>query len=326
MRLGAYGATDLAVSSTGTLVYSTGADQSTQELVWRTRDGKTQSVDSDWQGFFGEPALSPDGKRLAVVKSPDGRTADVWIKQLDKGTAIKLPHEGIFSRAPTWTPDGVSVTFSSNTADGSFDLWTERADGSAVAQPQFHEKRNLFGPHWSVDAKWLIFETGNSFPGAGDVVGIRPGIDTAIVPLLATKFEESFAALSPNGRWLAYNSNETGRFEIYVVPFPNTGTAKWAISSGGAINPMWSHRGNELFYRGASGDIFSVGIRTAPTFSFSTPKRLFAAPFESFGNRGYAVAADGQRFLMIRNLGVDNADKLIVVENWFEELRTRRRD
>ena len=282
----------------GTLQYD-------QELVWRTRDGKSLPVDPGWHGLFLEPSLSPDGKQLAIARSGDGRTADIWIKQLKGGPATKLTNEGIFNRGPTWTPDGRSVTFDGSTPNGDAALWTKRADGSGEAVLQRHGKRAMFTPQWSRDAEWLIFGTDYNDPSGGDIVGFRPGIDTVLVPLLASKFEESWPALSPDGHWLAYNSNETGRFEVYVVPFPNTTSAKWAISSGGGINPMWSHRGNELFYRGASGDIFAVRIRTAPRFSSGTPKRLFAAPFESFGYAGYAVSADDQRFLMIRNLAAD---------------------
>ncbi len=325
MRVGRFGASDLAVSSAGTLVYSVGAEQNNQELVWRTRDGKSQPVDPDWQGFFLDPSLSPDGKMLAVAKSEDGRTADIWIKHLDRGPAIKLTKEGIVNRGPTWTPDGQSVTFAGGAPNGSFALWTKRADGSGKALLQRHERRDMLGPQWSPDAKWLIFGTENADPGAGDIGGIRPGTDTGWIALLASKSEESLQALSPDGRWLAYNSNETGRFEIYVVPFPNTTAAKWAISSGGGINPMWSHRGSELFYRHVSGDLFVVGIKTSPTFSYGMPRRLFEAKRASFPFSGYAVSADDQRLLMIRLLSAGAPDKLIVVENWFEELNAKTR-
>ena len=110
--------------------------------MWVTRDGKAQSVDPDWQGgSFSDPALSPDGKRLAVARRIDAQTVDIWIKQLDRGPSIKLTLEGSDNLFPTWTPDGRSVTFSSDAA-GSFDLWTKRADGSAQAVLQLHEKRS----------------------------------------------------------------------------------------------------------------------------------------------------------------------------------------
>jgi len=125
------------------------------------------------------------------------------------------------------------VTFSSAPATGATDLWTERADGGAPAVMQLHEKGNLYNAGWSPDGKWLIFRTDVSSPGSGDILAIRPGIDTAAVPVVATTFTEMSPALSPNGRWLAYVSNETGADEIYVVPFPSTGAGKWAISAGG---------------------------------------------------------------------------------------------
>src|SRR6184192_2692801 len=326
MRLGFVGGSaDLAVSATGTLVYATGAGEGKQELVWVTRDGKAQAVDPDWPGnFLGLPALSPDGKSLAVARVVNEESLSIWIKRLDRGPSVTLTLEGNNNFGPAWTPDGRSVTFSSDHATDATDLWTERADGGAPAVMQLHEKRNLYNAGWSPDGKWLIFRTDVSSPGSGDILAIRPGIDTAPVPVVATRFTEMAPALSPNGRWLAYVSNETGEDEIYVVPFPNTGAGKWAISAGGGTEPLWSHRGGELFYRAASGDLVAVAINTNPRFSLGRSAALFpAAGFTSlrFGPQ-YAVAPDDRRFLMIR---AGTPDKLIVVENWFEELRTTSR-
>ena len=326
MRLGPAGSTDLAVSQAGTLVYATSTGTAKKQLVWVTRDGKAQSVDPDWEGDFLFPAISPDGKRLAVARRTDAQTIDLWIKQLDRGPSIKLTLEGSGNLFPTWTPDGRSVTFSSNTA-GSYDLWTKRADGSAQAVLQFHEKRNVFGARWSPDGKWLIFQTDASELGSGDILGIRLGIDTTPVPLVATRFTEVAPAPSPDGRWLAYTSNESGRYEIYVVPFPNTGAAKWAVSTRGGTEPQWSRSGKELFYRDGSRNLVAVAIRTTPTFSLGGSTALFsAAGFASdeFGAE-YAVAPDDQRFLMIRSRAASGSDELIVVENWFEELKAKSR-
>jgi len=330
MRLGLLGGSaDLAVSTTGTLVYATGAGQGKQELVWVTRNGRAQAVDPAWPSeYLASPALSPDGTRLAVARVANAEPLNIWVKRLDRGPGIKLTLEGNDNSGPAWTPDSRSVTFSSAHATGATDLWTERADDGAPAVMQLHEKRNLYNAGWSPDGKWLIVRTDVSSPGSGDILAIRPGIDTAPVPLVATKFTEMSPALSPNGRWLAYVSNETGEDEIYVVPFPNRGAAKWQISAGGGTEPLWSHRGNELFYRDGSGNLVVVAVNTTPRFSLGRSAALFsAAGFSSFRFAPqYAVAPDDQRFLMIRELETGTPDKLIVVENWFEELRTKSRN
>src|SRR5467141_1976686 len=329
MRLGLLGSADLAVTTTGTLVYATGAGEGKQELVWVTRDGKEQAVDPDWAALYmGTPTLSPDGKRVAETRVANVESpASIWIKRLDRGPSIKLTVDMKDNFMPAWTPDGKSVTFSSTSATGATDLWTQRADGGAPAVMQLHEKSKLYNARWSPDTKWLIFQTDVQSPGSGDILAMRPGIDTAPVPVVATRFSEISPALSPNGRWLAYVSNETGEDEIYVVPFPNTGAGKWAISAGGGTEPLWSHLRSELFYRDASGNLVALEVNTSPTFSLGRATVLFpAARFTSLRfNPQYAVAPDDQRFLMIRPLQTGTPDKLIVVENWFEELRTQSR-
>src|SRR6266404_481971 len=206
MRLGLLGSADLAVTTTGTLVYATGAGEGKQELVWVTRDGKEQAVDPDWAALYmGTPTLSPDGKRVAETRVANVESpASIWIKRLDRGPSIKLTVDMKDNFMPAWTTDGKSVTFSSTSATGATDLWTQRADGGAPAVMQLHEKSKLYNARWSPDTKWLIFQTDVQSPGSGDILAMRPGIDTAPVPVVATKFREISPALSPNGRWLAY--------------------------------------------------------------------------------------------------------------------------
>jgi Tol biopolymer transport system component len=270
------------------------------------------------------PALSPDGKRLAVtLVTPEGR-ADIWTKQLGGGPAVNLTLDGKGNFKAGWTPDGRSVTFESRSGGTSFDLRTKRADGSANAVLQFHGKRNMFAPLWSPDGKWLIF-TEVVAPSTLHIVGIRPGIDTTPVPLVASKVIQVSPAVSPDGRWLAYASNESGVWEVYVVPFPNTGTGKWA--AGGGTEPRWSHSGKELFYRDGSGRLVAVEVKTNPTFSLGRSTPLFpAAGFESdqFVAQ-YDVSPDDRRFLMIRPVAANAPDNLIVVDNWFEELKAKAR-
>ena len=328
IEAGFFGSADLAISATGTLVYSTGAGQGRQELVWVSRDGKVDTVDPDWSGdFIGYPALSPDGKRVAVTRSANTEKMRIWIKWLDRGPSIPLAGDGKENFGPAWSPDGRSVTFSSRQVNGSVYLWTQRADGGAPGVVQLRRRGNVFNAGWSPDGKWLVFRTRSEAPGAGDILAIRPGTDTAPTPLVATAFTETSPALSFDGRWLAYCSNESGKNEIYVVPFPNTSAGKWAISTGGGTEPLWSHRGTELFYRDASGNLVAVEVNTNPTFSFGRATVLF--PAAGYTSRPfapqYAVAPDDRRFLMIRPVGSGSPDNIIVVENWFEELKAKSR-
>ena len=329
MRLGDIGSTDLAVSDAGTLIYGMGAGEGQWEFAWVTRDGKAQAVDPDWQGYFWQPSLSPDGKRLAVAM-PGLHRGDpgphIWVKQLDRGPSIKLSVEP--SDNPTWAPDGRSVIFAAITALDSFDLWSRRADGSGQPVLQFHKAgAYMHGARWSPDRKWLVFWTPEGVSGSLDILAIRPGIDTVPIPLVATKFMEAGPALSPDGRLLAYTSNENGEYEIYLVPFPNTGEAKWAVSSRGGTEPLWSHSGRELFYRDGSANLVSVEVKSSPTLSIGRSTVLF--PISGFGSQElfaeYAVSPDDRRFLMIRRFVPNAPDKLIVVENWFEELKAKSR-
>src|SRR4029077_1571333 len=206
IRTGLGGSADLAISATGTLVYSTGAEPGRRELVWVTRDGKAEAVDPEWSGeFIGAPALSPDGRRLAVTRSAGGEPFKIWIKRLDRGPSIQLASDGNENFGAAWSPNGRSVTFTSNPRKGSTYVEMERADGGAAGAVQFRRTGNLFNAGWSPDGKWLILMTDT--PGAGDILAMRPGVDTAPIPLLAASFRETAPAVSPNGRWLAYSSN-----------------------------------------------------------------------------------------------------------------------
>ncbi len=139
---------------------------------------------------------------------------------------------------------------------------------------------------------------------------------------MATKFTEVSPVLSPDGRWLAYGSDESGQLEIYVVPFPNTSAAKRAVSTRGGTEPQWSHSGKELFYRDGAKNLVAVEVKTNPTFSLGRSMKLFPAAGFAYG---FAVAPDDRRFLMIRPLATRMPDKLIFVDNWFEELKAKSR-
>lgn len=321
------GAADLTVSADGTLLYGTGGAEGQYELVWVTRDGKTQPVDPDWAGNFWGPSISPDGKQVALGLTTLNGATELWAKQLDRGPSIKLTSDENDSEQPTWTPDGRSVTFSARNGPENSVLWTRRADGSGEPALQFRPKTLAYDTHWSPDKSWLIY-TAQAPVTPTDIVGLRPGTDSAPVSLIATKYFEFTPTLSPDGKWMAYVSDESGRYEIYVVPFPNTGSARWAISTHGGTAPVWSRRINELFYRDLANNLVSVEVKTAPTFSVVSSVALFS--MAAFRNSGviaqYAVSSDNRRFLMLRPLTLAVADKLIVVENWLEELkRTSRR-
>ncbi len=291
-------------------------------MVWVNREGVAQPVDPEWTGNFASLALSPDGRVLAV--GVDAST-QLWIKDLQSGSFSRLTFEGTLNFRPSWTPDGQSVLFVSGELQDA-DLWIGRADGSRGAELLLDRERNVFEGIWSKDEQWLIFRTGNNDPGRGDILAIRTA-DSAVVELVASPdAEESSPALSPDERWLAYVSDESGRREVYVRPFPNVDEARWLVSAGGGSEPLWSRSGRELFYRSGTNDMVAVEILAGPTFSRAEPRVLFSMrdyPSPVANHANYDIGPDDQRFIMIQLEEGDIESDVVMVLNWFEELKAK---
>ena len=243
---------------------------------------------------------------------------DIWVWDLVREVLTRLTFDPGADRYPVWTPDSTRVVFSSD-VDGAFNLYWKAADGTGTVD-RLTESANLqYGNSFSPDGESLVLREG----GVGREVDLRVlslAGDRGVETLLATEFVEVNADLSPDGRWMAYESDQSGQREIYVRPFPNVEDGQWQISTSGGARPLWALGGSELFYRRGAA-LMAVPVQTAPSFMPGTPEVLFEAEyFLGLGGRSYDVAADGQRFLMIKE-GGDAAQNVILVQNWFEELR-----
>jgi serine/threonine-protein kinase len=328
LGLGAFGVADLALSSTGSLLYTTDYQSTIAEPTWLTRAGVATAMDAQWpDGLANAVALSPDGSRVAVEfinGKSNTNVPDIWIKRLDGGPLSRLTSEGTNNLRPSWSRDGRDVLFVSNRR-GSLVLYRQRADGSAPAQQVASDPRGLGEGLESLDGQWLVLRSADDV--CCDILAMRRGVDTIPKPLVATSFRERSPSLSPDGKWLAYASDETGRFEVFVRPFPEVQSAKWQVSTDGGTSPHWSAQGNELFYLDGVNGMQSAHVTTRPTFGILSKERLFSASgyFVSPWGRAYDVTPDAQRFLMLR---VGSATgvvpvSLVLVENFVTELRQR---
>ncbi len=319
---------DFDVSEAGTLVYYAGEPRNVRETVqpvWVTRDGRSSAIDSGWtlvRPFNGGLSLSPDGRRLAVAIAGEP-ASDIWIKQLDHGPLSRLTFEEFLKYRPVWTPDGRDVTYLVDPGNNNASIYRKRADGGGAAEKLLGSGRSLAEALWSRDNQWLVVRT--TVPSR-DILGFRPGTDSVPAPLVASpKFEERAATLSPDGRFIAYQSDESGREEIYVRPFPKTDEGRWQLSAGGGEEPLWSRGGREIFFRSPTGRMMTVPVTSAPSFSSGAARELFAMTgyAKAPGNRAYDVTPDDQRFVMLRLVADTTARtsvQLVFVDNWFAEL------
>jgi serine/threonine-protein kinase len=322
------GGGDFSLAPTGVLAYAKGVVQSYQ-AVWVDRNGESRPIAPDLRDYgLDSPALSPDGKRLAISMNGLDGVGHVWVKPLDGGPKIRLTFDGGNNNRSAWHPGTGSISFTSDGAVvGSPNrLFEKAADGSgSLSQPKLYDPRAIGAHAWSPDGTWLIFRTDDQTAGNADILGIRPGVDTVARALVATPAEELSPAVSFDGRWLAYSSNESGRREVYVRPFPETGDARYQISTQGGTNPAWNRNGKELFYLDGEGNLVLVPVTTGTaTLQTGQSTVLFSAlryqanPFA----RQYDVTLDGQRFVMIRGES-DAAVHVVVVFNFLAELKQR---
>jgi serine/threonine-protein kinase len=318
---------NMAISRSGTLVYATGGSSASNVPFWVDREGKATPVDPAWdpQGTLESVSLSPDGKALAVTLN---RLAaqDVWVKQLPAGPFSRITFGDHGRVRPTWSADGRSLLYLSDEGGTNAGVpATSRADGTG--SPQVIPSAagiNFAQVSQSRDGRWLILRRSLNEPGSGDIYALKSG-DTTLVPLLTSPATETAPALSPDGRWIAYASNESGTPEIYVRPFPDVASGRWQVSLKGGTAPRWARSGRELFYVNGRQELTTTPVRASGSFEVGQPKVLFSAtPYfliPSFAT--YDVAADDQRFVMLRSAAATEDTEIILTQNWFEELRAR---
>ncbi len=329
LEVSLFGAADLALDDRGTLLYVRARGGKAVELTWVERDGRMTPIPSTWPAMDLEgPSIAPDGRRVAVaVVTPNG--SDIWIKQLDNGQQSRLTlKEEDNNSWPAWSADGRRVIYSGEgEVKGHRSLRVKRADGNGASDVLIDESRSVFEGFLSPDGAWTIYRTTYYERGRADIMARRTG-DSAFTPLVATEADERHPALSPNGRWLAYRSSESGREEIFVRPFPNVGDDKIPVSTAGGTEPVWAHSGKELFYVNGAGAMVSATVEAAGRFAVHGQRVLFPIPADmqrSPGGRMYDVSADDRRFLMVRGLEGDRSvpDRLVLVTNWFRELKAK---
>jgi Tol biopolymer transport system component len=310
--------------SGGLLAYQTGGEIVGSTLFWRDRSGKQIGPLGDPAGYM-DLSLSRDGRRAAVsITDPRLGPPDIWTIDVARGLRSHFTFDPAADRWPVFSPDGARVAFSSN-RKGFFNLYVRPYAGSGVEELIFESDRDKILTDWSADGRWLLFTTMFDPATQSDVWALpmttmpMPG-DRKPIPVLQTPARESDAAFSPDGRWIAYTSDESGRSEIYVTPFPGPGR-KWQVSTGGGALPRFSSTGTEIFYDGpgerlmaaqvrAQGEDFQVG-RTLPLFEMRSRRP---------GNV-YDVSSDAQRFLVNTASESLSSDPMSLVINWTAALR-----
>ncbi len=330
------GAAQYSFSNTGSLVYVPGGIQSAESrLVWVSRNGAEQALPAPPRPYR-FPRLSPDGRRVSVTIAE--QETQVWLYDLVRETLTRLTFEGNQNYNSIWTPDGKRIAFESN-KEGPMNIFWQLADGSGGLE-RLTTSEYLNAPiSWSPDGRLLAFievnpttgvdiwvlQMGDPSATSGQAPSAATGQGRKAQPFLRTPFNENTARFSPDGRWLAYVSDESGRVEVYVQPYPGPG-GKWQISTEGGTEPVWNPNGRELFYR-AGDKMMAVDIATQPGFAAGTPRKLFEGRYElaPVPINNYDVSPDGQRFLMVKPTEQEQAapTQINVVLNWFEELKRR---
>jgi serine/threonine-protein kinase len=318
----ATGAANFATSPDGTLVYQEGSAATlNRTLVWVDREGREEPLAApprEYRSAF----LSPDGTRISL--DAVGPPSDLWMWSVPRQTLTRVTFDFPGDLGGIWTTDGQRVAFSRGSDGGN--LYWQAADGTGMPERLAQRPEPQRPTSFSPDGKSLLFMEPAGPPRDIGMVALTGDRDVSL--LLQTRFDEANAVVSPDGRWMAYQSDESGRNEVYVRPFPNVNAGRWQISTNGGTRPVWARNGRELFYFLGVGRITAVPVTPGATFVSGTPTVVVDGQYAvATDGRNYDVSADGRRFLMITNQGsgtgrISTADaRLNVILNWSEELK-----
>jgi eukaryotic-like serine/threonine-protein kinase len=310
-----------SASENGALVYQTGAETANSQLLWFDRTGKQI-------GPLGDPAvynaveLSPDGKRASISITDDaGKGVDIWIYDVARGLRTRFTFGPSRASEAIWSPDGRRIVFNSR-RKGSLDLYQKDSSGAGNEEMLLESNADKYPDSWSMDGNFLLYESLGS-SRTSDLFVLPLTGDRKPFPLLQTQFGGTgYGRISPDGRWVAYGSNESGRNEVYVAPFPGPG-GKWQISTGGGTRPRWRHDGSEIFYLAPDSKLMVASVSgKGAGFEVGAVKLLFPTRAVGFGGfYPYDVSADGQRFLINTTQEQATSSPITVVLNWTAGLK-----
>jgi eukaryotic-like serine/threonine-protein kinase len=319
------------ISQTGTLVYSAPvapAAQARRELVWVNRQGKEEPIAAQPDAYYSGLKISPDGTRLALAVGTN-LESDIWIWNFVRKTMTRLTFDKGEDALPVWSPDSKRIAFHTHKKNARGSLYSRAADGTGEDEAigSFLGKE-VFPWSWSSDGKNLFVQAG--VRSATDIEVLSIEGERKYRVLLKETYAQMQPKISPDGRWLAYTSDESGQMQIYVRPFPDVNKGKWQISANGGSSPLWSRDGRELFYCGSDA-VIAVPVRTEPAFYFETGKVLFQGKYSAdWSGRVWDISSDGKRFLMMKEAATiatpaaaEAPRKINIVLNWFEELKQR---
>jgi Tol biopolymer transport system component len=320
---GVTGVPEFSASENGTLVYHTGEASGAWDLLWFTRDGKPAGSIAQHERYY-YPALSPDGSQLAVSLFNGAQgIADIWVFDLRRGTKSRLTFGSGTQAWPLWSLDGRTVYYASN-PNGTYHIYAKAADGGGAEEtilnnPEATEIPFSFSPdgHYLLYTRRLANDPRNSL----DIWGLPLSGDRKPFPIVQTQFDEVDGVVSPAGKWMAYRSNESGRGEIYLTPFP-TGGARWQVSTTGGVDARWRGDGKELYFLDPSDNVMAVDVEgsgSAPRLG--VPHVLFQAMGVQRQVGTYVVTSDGKKFLINSGDTKQGTEPLTLVMNWTAELK-----
>ncbi len=311
-----------SVSETGVLVYRSGSSDAAQ-LIWFDREGKHLETVGPTVGQSA-PWLSPDEKRVAFGRLDlQGGSSDIWLIELSRGIPTRFTFDQANDSAPVWSPDGSRIVFCSN-REGSLNLYQRAASGAGNDEVLLKSDNSKLPNDWSADGKFILYQ--EQAPKTGWDLWVLPlSGEQKPFPFLQSEFYEGQARFSPDGKWIAYSSDESGIWQVYVQSFPASG-GKWQASTNGGVQPQWRRDGKELFYLSSDRKLMAVELKgSGSTFEAGVPKELFELRLISVGLPGprnfYVAAAAGQRFLVVSTPEERISTPTTVVLNWTADLK-----
>ncbi|MGH9444049.1 MAG: protein kinase domain-containing protein [Thermoanaerobaculia bacterium] len=314
-NLSGYSLSMFSAVSNGTLVYAGGGSLGLSQLAWYDRGGhEIEKIGNP--GILARPRLSHDEKRVAMdVRDPASTNTDVWIYDLARKTLTRLTFAPGIDGYPLWSPDDSRVLFASDRKNPA-DLYEKSSAGTGEETPVFASEATKLPASWSRDGRFAFLEFFDPrTPKRGGDLWTFSFADQKATPFLQTDFNEGEPTLSPDDRWVAYVSNESGKNEIYVRSFPDTG-GKWQVSTTGGEDPQWSRDGKEIFYIASNTRFMTVPVKTGATFEAGTPQFLFEARIRQDSERQYDVAKDGRRILVDLDATEAAETPITLVQNW----------